>query len=301
MSALNERGHRVLALARPGGGRTPEGATPAPGALIARDVARAAEGANVIIHLAGLTRAPSEAAFMAANAVATHQVALGAREAGARLVYVSSLAASGPGTLEKPRRESDPARPITPYGRSKLEGERRVAQTPNLNWSIIRPAGVYGPGDRDFLFGFQAAKYGLFPVLGNPRRAYTLIHVEDVCRAIIAAAFDPRATHEVFFSGFGAPVGWLDVLAEIGRAVGRESRPLRLPNAVLWSAAALGETAGLIGRVGLINFSRARDLTAPGWVCDVSKLRDTLGVSASISPREGFAGTAQWYRERGWL
>jgi nucleoside-diphosphate-sugar epimerase len=300
--ALRERGNHVRALVRPGSQRRPPaGAEAVHEPLTAEGVARAAEGSDVVFHLAGLTRAPNEAKFMRANTEGAHAAALGARQAGAKLVLVSSLAAAGPGTPERPRRESDPPAPITPYGRSKLEGERRATSVAGLQWSIIRPSGVYGPGDRDFLFAFQAAKRGLFPILGDPRRAYTLVHVADVIRALLVAADDPRAVGRTYFSGHPQPEEWGQALAIIADAVGRTCRPIRVPDTVLWAAAAAGEAGRVVGKVGLINFSRARDLTAPGWVCDPSLIERELGVQAQVSLRDGFRQTADWYRKEGWL
>jgi nucleoside-diphosphate-sugar epimerase len=274
------------------------------GDLTSDDMARAAEGASAVFHLAGLTRAATDAEFLWANAEGTRAVALGAARAGARLVYVSSLAAAGPGTPERPRTESDPLEPITAYGRSKLEGEKRVHEVAGLmplEFSIIRPAGVYGPGDKDFLFAFQAAKLGVFPILGDPNRAYTLVHVADLVGGIIAAAEHPNAIGQTYFMGHPETVRWSALLSTLAVLFDKPYRPLPLPSAALEVAAQLGEAGKAFGRVGLINKSRQRDLTAPGWVCDSSAIARDLGVTATTALEPGFRATAEWYKNARWI
>jgi nucleoside-diphosphate-sugar epimerase len=293
---LLERGDQVRVLARPGSKlEHTDGVRKIPGRLEEYDVAGAAEGCAVVYHLAGLTRALNESEFTLANAVGTHEAARGARAAGARFVYVSSQAAAGTGTLEHPRRAEDDPKPLSPYGQSKLEGERLTRKVSNLEHVIVRPSGVYGPGDKDFLFAFQAAAKGFFPVLGNPSRGITLIHVRDLVNAIIVAGEHAGAVGQTYFAGHPTPATWAGILEAAGKSVGREPRFVQIPNAALWAAANTGELAGIVGRVGLINRSRALELTAEGWVCDVTPL-EGLGWRAATDLEAGFLETADWYR-----
>jgi nucleoside-diphosphate-sugar epimerase len=296
--ALQMRGNGVRVLARPGSKlENTDGVTKIPGRLEEYDVASAAEGCSVVYHLAGLTRAPNESEFTLANAVGTHEVARGARTAGARFVYVSSQAAAGTGTLERPRLSSDEPQPLSPYGKSKLEGERLTRKVVGLEHVIVRPSGVYGPGDKDFLFAFQAAAKGFFPVLGNPSRGITLIHVRDLVNAIILVGEHAGASGNTYFAGHPKPTTWAGILEAAGKSVGREPRFVQIPNAALWAAAHTGELAGIVGRVGLVNRSRALELTAEGWVCDVAPL-EQLGWKANLDLELGFSETANWYRTR---
>ena len=106
---------------------------------------RAVEGAEVIVHAAGLTRARDEAAFNAVNVAGTCAVVAAANRCGARLVYLSSQAAIGPGTIDRPACDTDAPRPVNAYGRSKLAAERVL----HLGRVISRPP----PGGRPALPG----------------------------------------------------------------------------------------------------------------------------------------------------
>ena len=269
--------------------------------LTTAGMTRAAADCAVVYHLAGITRATSEAEFMWVNAEGTRAAAVGAQRSGARLVYVSSLAAAGTGTPAAPRRVTDAPAPITAYGRSKLEGEIRVRETTDLEFAILRPPGVYGERDTDFLFAFQAAKFGLFPVLGNPNRAYTLVYAHDLVRSIIACGEQAAALGNTYFAGNAQPVAWSDILKAIAEVSGKAYKPLPLPDFALEIAAGAGELGRVFGRVGLMNRSRQADLQAPGWVCDVSEAQRDLGVICDTPLKAGFAKTFDWYKRQRWL
>jgi nucleoside-diphosphate-sugar epimerase len=306
VETLLERGFAVRTLVRPGS--KPKNAVRAHpklesfGApLTVSGVTAAAEGCAVVYHVAGITRASSDAEFLWANAEGTRAAAVGARRNAARLVYVSSLAAAGTGTPEHPRRVTDVPQPITAYGRSKLEGEVRVREEEGLAWSIVRPPAVYGERDTDFLFAFQAARFGVFPVLGNPRRAYTMVYVHDLVNAVIACGELEGALGRTYFAGHPQPVPWQRILETIAELMGKPYRPLPLPDLALEVAAGAGELGKVIGRIGLVNRSRQKDLQAPGWVCDVSDFEHDLGVTCETSLEAGFRRTLDWYKAAGWL
>lgn len=303
LDTLLEQGQKVRVLARPSGGK------PAPrenlevfaAPLTTEGLTRAADGCSTVYHLAGITRANSEAEFMWANAEGTRVAAVGAARAGARLVYVSSLAAAGTGTPENPRQVADTPAPITAYGKSKLGGEVRVQETPNLEWCILRPPGVYGQRDKDFLFAFQAAKNGFFPVLGNPKRAYTLVYAPDLVQVILACGTNPKAVGQAYFAGHDAPVSYMQILETLAQLFGKKFSPINLPDIILEVAAGAGELGRIFGQVGLINRSRQKDLQAIGWVCDVSAIETDLGVCCPTNLEAGFTKTLEWYKQNKWL
>ena len=109
-------------------------------------------------------------------------------------------------------------RPITPYGRSKLEGERVVLATPGLKSAILRPGAVYGPGTDALLPLFRAAALGVLPLAGRAGAAYTFIHVGDVVRAI-TAAIDVDVSGAVFV-GHARPVTTRQLLEAVRDASG---------------------------------------------------------------------------------
>ena len=295
-------GWRVRVVQRPESqGSAPAGVEVVRAALMSPALAPAFAGAAAVIHLAGRTAAPSIDAYLAANARATAEVARACRDAGARLVHVSSQAAAGPAPASRPLTEADEPRPCSPYGISKLAGERAVRETPDLTWTIVRPVAVYGPGDRGFLPLFKLACGGWAVIPGRAEACYTLVHVRDLVRQVAGAAERPEALGEVFFLGHPALHTARSLAAALGRACERRVRTVVVPAPALYAAALAGDVGAWLGHPLALDRSKYRELMSGGFACEVKKARQVLGVEPGIDLEDGFAETARWYREKGWI
>ncbi|MBX9860118.1 MAG: NAD(P)-dependent oxidoreductase [Sphingomonas sp.] len=276
-------GHEVLALARraqaPRDGVTWfEGALDQPDAL-----ATLASGADAVIHVAGVVNAPDRAGFVAGNVAGTQAMLAAAHATGvSRFVHVSSLAA----------REPD----LSTYGWSKAEAEHAVAASP-LDWVMVRPPGVYGPGDLDMLDLFRLARRGLGMA---PKGRISLIEVSDLARLLLALAThaSPRVIYE---ADDGTPAGWshADYAHAIGRAVGKQVTPLPLPATAL-KLAARADMA-LRGAKARLTLDRARYIAHPDWVIDPAKRPPAALWTPQVATEQGLAATAAWYRAQGLL
>ncbi len=298
---LVTRGDDVRAVVRPGSPRpAAAGAAVFHAALDTSALREAFEGVEAVVHLAGVVSTTREGEYSIVNVGGTRAVAEAARAAGARLIHVSSLAAAGPAPPSRPRAETDPPAPLTPYGRSKLEGERIVAGMTGLRWTILRPGVVYGPGDRAMLPLFRLAKRGIMPIVGRRDAAYTFIHVSDVVYAI-DRAIDATA-NDTMFLGHPQPATTRDVLNAIQSAVGRQATLISVPSILTAAAAPICDLLGrLVGHPLPLNRSRYDELMSEGFVCSVDRLKERLGVVAKVDLVEGLRGTAAWYRQQGWL
>jgi dihydroflavonol-4-reductase len=309
VDALLARGLRTRALVRrpDAAARLEErGVEVVQGDLSSADALSAAvAGAEVVLHLAAVTKARRAAEYDAANAAGTRSLldAIAAAEAPPRrLVYLSSLAAAGPSVGGRPVRSQDEPRPLTAYGRSKLAGEVLChAAAGRLEVVTLRAPAVYGPGDRDFLIYFRLARLGLLPGPTGPERPMQLIHVADLAEALVSAATAPGAAG-VYHVADPRPYGWSEVADLIGRAIGRRARAFGVPGPVVAAVATVNEVVtGLLGRTTILNRDKVRELLAPGWLCETDAAREELGFQTRIPLAEGLAGTAAWYRSRGWL
>ena len=300
---FRDAGWAVRAIVRPGRRRAvPDGVEAVAVRFTASELARAAEGTDVVVHTAGLTRAALARQFHGANVEVTREVVRAMVETGARLVHVSSQAAAGPGTPARPRLEDDPPCPLTAYGRSKLAGEEVVRASRGLNWTILRPGAVYGPADRAALPLFRLARRGIaLEVPRDPAPAYTFAHVDDIARGVVAAATSAAAEHQVFALGHPESLTAETLTDTLARVLGRPCRRVRIPYALLLVAAVAGDAAALCGRSLAIDRARLTELMAPGWVFSVEKARERLGFTARIDLLEGLASTAAWYTRQGWL
>ncbi len=249
-------------------------------------LARLVEGADAVLHIAGLVTARDPGAFVEANMRGTERVLAAADKAGVRrFVLVSSLAAREPG--------------LSAYGLSKRHGER-VVEASGLDWTIVRPPAVYGPGDAQMLDLFRAARWGVVPL--PPAGRASLIHVGDLARLLVALLPGGEgASGQVFEPDDGCEGGWSHVaLAKaIGAAVGRQVWAPRLPRRFLGTAARLDMK--LRGDDARLTQDRVRYIAHPDWVCRPEACPPRSLWEPRIPTRDGLAATAAWYRAEGWL
>ncbi|WP_277980834.1 NAD-dependent epimerase/dehydratase family protein [Sphingomonas phyllosphaerae] len=278
-------GHQVRALAR----RTQperEGVTWVAGALDeAAALSALVSTADAVVHVAGAVNAPDRAGFAAANVEGTRAVVEAAKVWGvARFVHVSSLAAREP-TLSN-------------YGWSKAGAEAEVAAS-GLDWTIVRPPGVYGPGDMEQRDLFRAARRGVVPLPPNGR--LSIIHVDDLARLLLTLAEQPGAGAHAIYEP-ASPDGALrytDFARAIAAAVGRRALPLPLPAALL-RLAARGD-ALVRGVRAKLTADRVAYMVHPDWTADPAKAPPWELWQARIGAADGLAATARWYRAQGLL
>lgn len=251
------------------------------------------EGFDAVIHCAGLTRARTEEQFLAVNAEGSERIAERAVADGVRrLVLISSLAARGP---------DGAGGPVSPYGRSKHEGERRLlALSDAIELSILRPGGVYGPRDSDLLPLFRMAAKG-FVVTPKSRARLQPVYVTDVVSATMAALEGPPVADPLPVAGEDTHP-WDEVARLLMAAVAKDGRRLTVPPGVFWFAGLLSELGSAVtGTAPAMDRRRARDMSHFSWTCDVAPTTRALDWRPAVDLGEGLAKTAAWYREQGWL
>jgi uncharacterized protein YbjT (DUF2867 family) len=121
--------------------------------------------------------------------------------------------------------------------------------------------------------------------------------VHDLVTALANAAQVAPGTYPV-----AEPVAhpYPDLLAAIGRAVGKRPVTLPVPAGLLRTAGALAERfGGLVGGTGVFSREKADEMLADAWVCDLAGAEALLPRATPLA--EGLAETARWYRTEGWL
>src|SRR5919199_6222911 len=193
------------------------------------DLAEAVADIDVVVHAAGLTRARRASDYHRVNAGGTRRLAEAALGAGVgRFVLISSLAARGPDALTKDGRD----RPISPYGRSKLEAETHLRSlSEQIETVALRPAAVYGPRVTDFLSLFKMARNGWLFIPSDPGPLQP-VYATDVAQAALAAARKPVGFGPFPVAG-AARYAWEEVVVGLEQALSRPVRTVRLPALVL--------------------------------------------------------------------
>jgi nucleoside-diphosphate-sugar epimerase len=250
-------------------------------------LARLVEGAEAVLHVAGVVNAPDPMGFHLGNVAGTEALVEAAELAGVpRFVFVSSLAAREPG--------------LSAYGRSKRHAEE-VVQTSTLDWTIVRPPAIYGPRDREMFELFRAARWGVVPMPPAGGRA-SVIHVEDLARLLVALLpADPALFRRIVEPDDGREGGWphADLARAIGRAVGRDVRVPHMPKWALLAAARLDRLVR--GKGAKLTPDRVDYMVHPDWVSRAGAAPPAELWQPEIPTEEGLAASARWYREQGWL
>lgn len=308
---LAGRGLRVRAIARRSSSLEALGDLPIEwvrGEVFDPDVVeRAAAGARCIFHLAAAYRqaAVSDEYYRLVHGTSTELLADAARRTAGfvRFVHVSTIGVHG--HIERPPAdETAPFAPGDAYQRTKAEAERWLAEHATrhgLPFTIIRPCAIYGPGDTRLLKVFRMAARGIFPMLGNGRTLYHLIHVEDLAAIIERAATHPAAGGEAFIAGNPEPIPMRRMVAVIGAALGRRVRIVRIPAGPVFAVAALCEAVCRPLGIEPPLYRRRVAFYTKDRAFDTRKLRDRLGYRCRHTNEEGLAMTARWYRDQGWL
>lgn len=265
----------------------------------------AMEGIDEVYHLAGLVSSVSPGTMVETNAAGTHRLLDAAEGAGlgGRFVFCSSMAAVGPAGPGGTLTDASPLRPITTYGRSKARAEHYLRQRQGrVPYTILRPPGVYGPRDTEFLALFKAAAKGYSLVAGRSTKRYSLVHVGDLARALVAAARSPAAQGRAFHVAHPEVVTLLEMIHAAEAAVDRTTRRISVPESTM---RLVGTVADLVsqwtGRGSVLGAERMQELVAGDWVCSSAPLMAATGWEARVDLGAGFRETAAWYRAEGWI
>jgi len=258
-----------------------------------------------VVHCAGCTRALRVSEFHEVNQVGTRHVVEAVNQQQGRiqrLVHISSLAAGGPATADKPARENDPPNPVSEYGKSKLAGEQEVRGACQPEYVILRPSAVYGPRDAAFLPLFKAVKAHILPRLGSGRLALSLVFVKDLAEAVVTCLTHPAVPGKAFYVASPEVTSAPALAGEIAAQMKAWTLPLPLPTAALWPLCVLQEAVSRLTRKpSVLSRQKYAELRAPGWVCSPERLRQELGFVCATTLKNGITATLAWYRQQGWL
>ncbi|WP_076792083.1 NAD(P)-dependent oxidoreductase [Chlorobium sp. KB01] len=272
-------------------------------------LARAVEGVDRIVHLAGVTKAVDEAGFEAGNVMPVRNLLTAVRRHNPglkRFLLVSSLTAAGPATDGLSGvRESEQCNPVSAYGRSKLRAETLCMEfAGEIPVTIIRPPAVYGPGDRDILQVFRMLAKGVLISPGSTaRKRFSMIYVDDLLKGLMLSARSEKAAGQIYYITSPRSLSWDDVIAAARPVIGfqrlyKVALPIPL---VFFVGNIIGAAAVFTGRPALINRDKANELVQDYWVCSPEKAERDLGFIAGTPLDKGVAITIDWYRRKGWM
>jgi nucleoside-diphosphate-sugar epimerase len=252
-------------------------------------VVNAMEGMDVVYHV-GEVRNTSRAQS-AKNLRLVQTIAEAAGEKGVkRLVFVSSITVAGIPREVPASEETEPLSSLGDhYTAYKREAERLLSESPGIEYSVIRPAPVYGPGSR-FMRRVVDAVDSLgslgFPFIGNAENLAPLVYVKDLARAIYLAGLKEGAAGQVMNLTDGLRHSWLDFLKAISEALGKKLKVLPLsPLALRFPSIFIDLFSGALGLE--LDLTHYVDYFSSDVFFNNSRARALLGWEPRYSLEEG--------------
>lgn len=261
---------------------------------------------DVVFHIAAVYRQAgiSREVYEAVNANAVRQIIEAAAANGVpRVVHCSTVGVHGD-VEQPPANEDAPLKPGDIYQVTKLHGEelaREAARQTGVEVVIVRPTGIYGPGDRRLLKMFRGVARQRFPILGRGRIYYHLTYIDDLVDGFILCATHPAAANRTYILSGGEVTTLNELVALVAQVAGVRAPWLYLPVFPFWLAGALCEAICVPLGIEPPLYSRRVDFYTKSRAFDSSRARTEIGYAPLVTLRDGIARTLEWYRAHGWL
>jgi len=269
-------------------------------------VRRAADGAEVVYHIAAIYRQAGlrDEEYRAVNASAVGTMIEAAHAGGARrVVHCSTVGVHGD-VEHPPANEDAPLKPGDVYQETKLEGERIARETAartGLEVVIARPTGIYGPGDRRLLKLFRGVARRRFVILGDGRIYYHLTYIDDLVEGFRLCGTVPAAAGRTYILAGGEVTTLNELVTLVAKQAGVRAPELHLPAWPFWAAGALCEAVCAPFGIEPPIYRRRVDFFTKSRAFDITRARQELGYAPAVGLREGIRRTLEWYRGAGWI
>lgn len=261
---------------------------------------------DYVFHLAGVTKSIKTVDYYTVNQLGTaslFQSLHSQRVFPRKTVLLSSLAASGPSSEEKPVKEKDPPHPVTPYGKSKLEGEKEALKyKQEFPLVILRPGPIFGPRDKDFLPYFKWVNRGILLSLNSFPRRLSMCYVRDLIHALNLSTEKKSGSGEIFHIADPHPYTYDEIGEAAGAFLGKKLKKFKISISFAYPFIQISDLVNKFTRnPSIINKYKLIEMKQKGWVADTQKAQKKLSFSPQYSLYQGIKETIHWYQKNNWL
>ena len=273
-----------------------------------REATSAFGGWHYVVHNAGITKALNKSDFYKINALYTYNLIEALAEAGCKpekFLLMSSLSSYGP-IKEKSFQAiclDDEQQPDSAYGKSKLEAELFLKRQVYFPYVILRPTGVYGPGDKDYLMEIKSIKSGLDLKVGMKPQNISFIYVKDLAVAVFLAIENVDVCENSYFVADGDAYTDDEFAKIVKRLLGKRFVfNLRVPTWMCYIACACSEFIGTVtGKAQTLNTDKYKILKQRNWICETESIKRDLGFIPKYNLEAGLEETIRYNRACGLL
>ena len=250
---------------------------------------------DYVVHAAGVTKALRDETFFHVNTDGTKnlvKVLEATSPSMKRLIFISSLSVLGAVRQHKPYTEirgTDVPRPNTAYAKSKLAAEKWLAENAKVPYTILRPTGVYGPREKDYMMMADSIRRGVDVAVGYTRQDLTFVYVKDVVQAVFKSMKSAKTAGKAYFLSDGEVYTsrtFSDlIIAELGK---KFVLRLTLPVWFLRVVCAFGTLRSRItGKVTTLNNDHYHILKQRNWRCDIMPAMADFGYKPEWKLADG--------------
>ena len=257
---------------------------------------------DYFVHNAGATKVVKKEDYLKVNFLYTKNLIEALIESGCtpkKFIYMSSLAAYGPGDPISglPIKESDTPRPLSLYGKSKLASEKYIRSLSNFPFIIIRPTGVIGPRDTEFISFYKTINRSIEPYIGSPNQLLTFIYIKDLVRMIFKA-IDSDVVNRSYFATDGISYTGEELAAVVKKVLSKKTVRIVFPKMVIKPIAYLSEhVSRMFGKPSILNTEKYKEFTALNWLCDSTPAETDLNFKAEYDLKKGVEESVLWFKE----
>lgn len=253
---------------------------------------------DAIVHCAGVVRSINWDGYYNTNVLGTQklvQSAIKNKNNIKKFIYISSQAAMGPSINETPKQLAEKENPVSNYGKSKLLAEQEIKKLEGIiPYTIVRPASVYGPRDKDIFIFFNLVKKHL-----NPRtytkRFIQLVFVKDIAKVINIALTNTNTNNKIYYLCDGDIYTWKDVATTIAKSNNIKTIPIMLFDFIFKSVAYFYEiVAKITKKPQVLSKEKIIEMLQTYWTADNSNvIKDTNFEFTKLE--NGAKITYNWY------
>jgi nucleoside-diphosphate-sugar epimerase len=226
-----------------------------------KGLSRVMEGCETVIHLVahtgnhGANLNQSIETFQGINVLGTQSVIKAAKETKIkRIVFMSSIKVNGEETKNGAFTEKSPPEPEDIYGQTKFNAEsilRHQCDSSGIEWVILRPPLVYGPGVRgNFRALIKLSNSGLpLPLSRTSGNKRSMIASRNLASATLLASTHPKAARKVFLVRDGLDISTGELVARIRSELGKPAHLVPIPPNLMRGCLAFPGASSLARRI----------------------------------------------------